>query len=572
MHWIDWTIIAAYLVWIVWDGLRLTKRSQELEGYFLGARSLPWWAVGLSVMATQLSAITMIGTTGQAYADGMRFVQFYYALPLAMIVLSVTLVPFFHRARIYTAYEYLEQRFDARTRALTSLLFLVSRSMALGVVISAPAVVLSVVLGLSVTATALLIALPTAVYTMFGGVQAVTWTDVKQMVLIVGGLIAAVVVLVLGLPDEVGVLQALRIAGSTGRMQTFDFSFDLTNQYTFWSGTIAALFLFCSYFGTDQSQVQRYLTTSTVEAARDSLLMSAYWKIPLQALVLLVGVFMFLFYVFTPGPMLFNRVHEREMREGARAADYAALERRFEEVTASRTAAAVGMARAESAGDGQWLAAAGEEFKSREAEARQIRGEALALVREATADAAYNDVNYVFPTFVTTYMPVGLVGLLIAAIFAAAMSTISAELASLSTATVIDFYRRFYRPVADDAHYLRVSRAATGFWGLFASGIAVWAAELGSLIEVVNRFGSYFYGSILGVFILAIAFPRATPAGAFAGLIGGMVCVGVAATFTPVAFLWHNVTGAVAVVVIGLFVSLFTAARRPDSAGGGQAP
>jgi Na+/proline symporter len=562
MHWIDWAIVGAYLVWIVWDGLRLTKKSKELEGYFLGARSLPWWAVGLSVMATQLSAITMIGTTGQAYADGMRFLQFYYALPIAMIVLSVTLVPFFHRAKIYTAYEYLEQRFDAKVRALTSFLFLVSRSMALGVVISAPAVVLSVVLGLNVTTTALLIALPTAVYTMFGGVQAVTWTDVKQMVLIVGGLLAAVVVLLLGLPDDVSFVQALKIAGATGRMRTFDFSFDLTNQYTFWSGTIAALFLFCSYFGTDQSQVQRYLTTSSVDAARHSLLMSAYWKIPLQALVLLVGVLMFVFYLFTPSPMLFNAVHEREVREGPRAAEYAELERRFEGVTASRTAAASGMARAEAVGDVQMLDVASREFKARETETRAIRTEALDLVRESTGDLTYNDVNYVFPTFIATYMPIGLVGLLIAAIFAAAMSTISAELASLSTATVIDFYRRFIRPVADDAHYLSVSRIATGFWGLFASVVAIWAAELGSLIEVVNKFGSYFYGSILGVFILAIGFPRATATGAFIGLIGGMTAVGFAATFTKVAFLWHNVTGAVAVVVIGLLVSLVTGPAR----------
>jgi Na+/proline symporter len=558
MHPIDWAIVAIYLVWIVWDGLRRTKNSGELEGYFLGGRGIPWWAAGLSVMATQLSAITMIGTTGQAYADGMRFIQFYYALPLAMIVLSATLVPFFHSARVYTAYEYLERRFDAKTRALTSLLFLLSRSMSLGVVISAPAVVLSVVLGLSVTSTALLIALPTVLYTMFGGVQAVTWTDVKQMFLIVGGLLAAVAVLVFSLPDGVGVVQALKIAGATGRMQTFDFTFDLTNQYTFWSGTIAAFFLFCSYFGTDQSQVQRYLTTPTVDEARSSLLMSAYWKIPLQALVLLVGILMFAFYVFTPAPMLFNKVHEQEMREGARADDYAALERRFEEVTASRTAAATGMARADAAGDSQMLAAAGEAFKTSEAEARTLRTEALALVRTTTGDAAYNDVNYVFPTFITTYMPIGIAGLLIAAIFAAAMSTISAELASLSTATVIDFYRRFAKPVASDSHYLTVSRFATGFWGIFSSLVAVWAAELGSLIEVVNRFGSYFYGSILGVFILAIGFPRATATGAFVGLIGGMAAVGVAASFTNVAFLWHNVTGAVAVVVVGMAVSLLT--------------
>jgi Na+/proline symporter len=391
----------------------------------------------------------------------------------------------------------------------------------------------------------------------------VTWTDVKQMGLIVGGLVATAVVLVLALPGDVGVVQALKIAGTSGRMQTFDFSFDLTNRYTFWSGTIAALFLFCSYFGTDQSQVQRYLTTPSVDEARRSLLMSAYWKIPLQALVLLVGVFIFLFYLFTPAPMLFNRVHERQMRDGPRAADYAALERQFEEIAASRTAAATAMARAESSDDAQLLEVASREFKARDVEVAGIRRDALTLVRETTGDAAYNDVNYVFPTFITTYMPIGIVGLLIAAIFAAAMSTIAAELNALSTATVIDFYRRFVRPVADDAHFLGVARLATAFWGVFASVVAVWAANLGSLIEVVNRFGSYFYGSILGVFILAIGFPRANATGAFVGLMAGMAAVGLAATFTPIEFLWHNVTGAVAVVIVGLAVSLVTPAQRP---------
>jgi len=556
MHPIDWTIVAIYLVWIVWDGLRLTKRSHEIEGYFLANRSLPWWAVGLSVMATQLSAITMIGTTGQGYADGMRFLQFYYALPIAMIVLSMTLVPFFHNARVYTAYEYLERRFDAKTRAFTSLLFLLSRSMSLGVVISAPAVVLAVVMGISVTNTVLLIALPTAVYTMFGGVQAVTWTDVKQIVLIVFGLVAVMVALVLALPADVTITRALRLAGATGRLQTFDFSFDLSNPYTFWSGTIAALFLFCSYFGTDQSQVQRYLTARSVDEARGSLLMSAYWKIPLQALVLLVGVFVFVFYLFAPSPMLFNRVHEGELRDGPRAGDFAALERRFSVASAARREAGLALAQADEAGDAGRVAEAGEAFKAREAEVRAIRSEALALVRETTGDATYSDVNYVFPTFVMTHLPIGLVGLLIAAIFAAAMSTIAAEMASLSAATVIDFYRRFVRREADDRHYLRVSKLATGFWGLFASGVAVWAAELGSLIEVVNRFGSFFYGSILGVFILAVGFPRATGTGAFVGLIAGMASVAWAANFTSVAFLWHNVIGAVAVVMAGMAVSL----------------
>jgi Na+/proline symporter len=386
-------------------------------------------------------------------------------------------------------------------------------------------------------------------------VQAVTWTDVKQMVLITFGLFAAVVVLIMALPQEVSIVQALSLAGSTGRMQTFDFSFDLTNQYTFWSGTIAALFLFCSYFGTDQSQVQRYLAAKSIDEARGSLLMSAYWKIPLQALVLLVGVFMFVFYLFTPAPMLFNKVHEQELREGPRAADYTALEGRFAVAADARKTAGLALAAADAGEDASGLAAARAAFTAGEALVRSVRNEALAMVREATGDRTYNDVNYVFPTFITTYMPVGLVGLLIAAILAAAMSTISAELASLSTATVIDFYRRFARPEADDRHYLRVSRLATGFWGLFASGVAVWAAELGSLIEVVNRFGSFFYGSILGVFILAVVFRRATANGAFVGLLAGMASVAWAANYTSVAFLWHNVIGAVVVVLVGMAVS-----------------
>jgi Na+/proline symporter len=400
---------------------------------------------------------------------------------------------------------------------------------------------------------------------MFGGVQAVAWTDVKQMVLIVGGLLASVVVLVLGLPDEVSLPQALRIAGSTGHLQTFDFTFDVTNQYTFWSGTIAALFLFLSYFGTDQSQVQRYLTTPDVDQARESLLMSAYWKIPLQALVLLVGVLMFLFYVFQPSPMLFNPVHERQLREGGRAAEYSTVEGRFQEADRARQSAAVAFAAAQDTSDSAALAAAGERFKQAQADVRAVRDDAIALVRDITGDRTYTDVNYVFPTFVLTQMPIGLVGLLIAAIFAAAMSTIAGELSALSTATVMDFYRRFLRPTATDRHFLLVSRTATMFWGIFASAIAVWAAELGSLIEVVNKFGSYFYGSILGVFILAVAFPRATANGAFVGLMAGMASVGAVSAFTATAFLWLNVVGAVAVVAAGMAVSAVDPARRRSS-------
>jgi SSS family transporter len=564
MHWIDWGILAGFMAWIVYDGLKRTKDSQELDGYFLAKRSIPWWAAGISVMATQLSAITMIGTTGQGYNDGLRFIQFYFGLPLAMVVLSLTVVPFFYNSGVYTAYEYLERRFDAKTRAFTSLLFLLSRGMSCGAVVAAPAVVLSLVLGLDVTSTSLLIAAPAVLYTMFGGVQAVTWTDVKIMGLIVFGLFAVITAAVAGFPDGVGLADGFSIAAATGRLRTFDFSFDLTNQYTFWSGTIAAFFLFCSYFGTDQSQVQRYLTAKSVDEARHSLLMSGYWKIPLQALVLVLGVLVFVFYVFNPPPLIFSSTATERLNGGARAA-YTALEQDHTAALERRREAATELARARHAADAPQEAAARERVRTESAALDQLRRRARELVRASTGDAAFDDVNYVIPTFILQQLPVGLVGLLILAILLAATDTIAGELNSLSTATVIDFYRRWVRPVAPDSHYLMVSKAATAAWGVFACVVAVWAAELGSLIEVVNRIGSFFYGSLLGVFILAIGFRRATGNGACVGLLAGMASVAAAAAFTPVAFLWHNVIGAVVVVVVGLAVSELQRPVAPDA-------
>jgi Na+/proline symporter len=574
MHTVDWIVVGAYLVWIVWDGLRRTKDADKVEGYFLANRSLPWWAVGLSVMATQLSAITLVGTTGQGYADGMRFVQFYFGLPVAMIILSVTLVPFFYRARVYTAYEYLEKRFDLKTRTLASILFLLSRGMSCGVIIAAPAVILSIMLGWNLTLTILAIGLPTVLYTMAGGVQAVTWTDVKQMAVIVGGLVAAVAALILGLPSDVSVADALHVAGAAGRMNTVDFTFDVRQTYTFWSGLLGGLFLMLSYFGCDQSQVQRYLTAKSVDEGRHSLLMSAFFKIPLQALVLLAGVLVFVFYLFNQPPMLFNRVHAETIERSGRASDFRALEAEFAQAFEVRRSASSALASAE--GDEQ-RAQARASFLAANNELKAVRARAAGLVREIAGDERYRDftgdtpgpdVNYVFPTFVTTRLPVGLVGLMIAAIFAAAMSSIAAELNSLATASVIDIYRRILRPAKTDAHYLVVSKLATAFWGIFACVVAVFAAGLGSLIEVVNRFGSFFYGSLLGVFVLALVFRRATGHGAFVGLLAGMALVATVA-FHPstrsISFLWHNPIGVVGVVVAGLAVSNLTPRRSGAS-------
>lgn len=584
MHGLDWAIVAAYLIYIVYDGLRLTKKSNEVEGYFLANRSLPWWAVGLSVMATQLSAITMVGTTGQAYADGMRFVQFYFGLPFAMVILCLTVVPFFYRAKVYTAYEYLEKRFDAKTRALASFCFLVQRALSCGVIIAAPSVILSLVLGWNELTTILVMGLTTTIYTMFGGVQAVTWTDVKQMVVIFVGLSVCLYIIVSKFPAGVSLGEAVELAGATGRLKMVDTSFNAKETYTLWSGLIGGMFLALSYFGCDQSQVQRFLTAKSVSQGRTSLLMSAFIKIPMQLLILFIGVMVFVFYQFNAPPLIFKADDRAKVEQSA---EYKQLEQEYAQAFDKRQRAAKKFS-ALSGGENRenqllmrealegklifeqevlpvaTLRAMGavgdqssekEQFLAANKDMNEIRKRTGDFVRQTTGKP-FNDVNYVFPTFVTTYMPPGVIGLIIAAIFAAAMSSISAELASLSTATVIDFYRRHFRTEAPDAHYLTVSKWVTGFWGVFACIVALYAGRLGSLIEVVNKFGSYFYGSLLGVFVLAIGTKRATGRGAFWGLIAGVGAVFVVDRFWPISFLWYNLIGCVVVVVVGMLLSL----------------
>src|SRR5437899_816281 len=318
----DWIVVVAYITWIIVDGLRRSKGTDKVDGYFLANRSLPWWAVGLSVMATQMSAVTIVGTTGLGYLTGLRFVQFYFGLPLAMVILSLTVVPFFTRARVYTAYEYLERRFDVRVRSLTSFLFLVGRAASLGVTLAAPAVVMSAILGWTLPVTVLVICVPMIVYTTLGGVQAVAWTDVKQMFIVVFGMLAAVGILLNVILQQVGLTQALGLAGASGRLHAIDFNVNLTERYTFWSGMIGGLFLMLSYFGCDQSQVQRYLSAKSVDEARQGLMISAYLKIPLQLLILFTGVLVFVFYLFQTPPMLFNHAYDERVAVSERAADY----------------------------------------------------------------------------------------------------------------------------------------------------------------------------------------------------------------------------------------------------------
>lgn len=459
----------------------------------------------------------------------------------------------------------LEKRFDAKTRTLTSFFFLLSRGLGVGVIIAAPAVILSIILGWNEIFTILAIGLTTTFYTMFGGIQAVTWTDVKQMILIFIGLGVAFFVILSNFPEGVSFTDGLSLAGANGKLTTIETKFDLTEKYTIWSGLIAALFLFLSYFGCDQSQVQRYLTAKSVDEGRTSLLMSAFLKIPLQAMILLIGVMVFVFYQFQTPPMIF-KANDAEKAKTANSVEYTRIENEYNLAHSDRNKAAILYVKSQKQGSKAEVEASKTEYVSASKAFLDKRKEAKEFVKKTNNDESFNDVNYVFPTFIIKYMPMGLVGLLIAAIFAAAMSSISSELNSLATASTIDFYRRHFKPNGTDRDYVLFGRLATFIWGVFACIVAYFATDLGSLIEVVNTFGSYFYGSILGVFVLAIGVKRARARGAFWGLLIGMTFIGVFSNYTDIAFLWFNVVGCVVTVIAGYLISL-TDTSKPNSNG-----
>jgi len=551
---LDWGIFALYFVGVVSFALYQSRKNEGVEGYFLANRRLPWWAIGLSVMATQASAITFIGTTGQAFDSGMEFVQFYLAIPFAMVVLSAVFVPIFYRARVFTAYEYLEQRFDAKTRSLAGFLFLLSRGMGAGIILYAPAIVLSVILGWDERVTIMVMAVVTVAYTMVGGITAVIWTDVVQMLMVFGGIALAMVMLFTNLPDGVGMADVAYIGGIQEMWRTVYLSWDPTNTYTLWSGLFGGFFLFLAYFGTDQSQVQRYLTASSLKDARLSLIFTAFLKVPMQLLILSIGVLLFVFYHFEKPPLVFSPAEVAAVEASSLAGEFRALEREQEWVHGERRGATLEMleGRQEGADVHSW------EERIREYDHRlaELRDEAKGLVTEVRGTAS-NDVNYVFPSYIIRYIPAGLLGLLIAVIFAAAMSSLDSEITALSSATIIDFYKRWFRPDATDAHYLMVSRLSTMGWGVFAFGVALYAGQLGSLIEAVNQIGSFFYGSLLGVFLLAFFVPGARGTGAFMGLLAGMASVFVVSITTDISWLYYNVVGAGVVVLVGWSLSLF---------------
>jgi SSS family transporter len=548
----DWAVLIASLVSIVAYGLYRSRGSNTVDRYLLAGRTMPWYAMALSIMATQASAVTFISTTGQSYIDGMRFVQFYFGLPIAMVIICSTAVPIFHRTKVYTAYEYLENRFDSKTRALASLIFLAQRGLSAGLTIYAPAIVLSVILGWPERVTTLIMGMTVVTYTALGGIKAVTWSDVQQMFVIFLGLIASLITVFMLLPHEVSFGDAVYLAGAAGRLNAVTTNFSWTDNYNVWSGLLGGTFLFLSYFGCDQSQVQRYLTGKSVTASRLSLLFNAVAKIPMQFFILFIGAMVFVFYLFAPPPLLFEKAQLDRIQSNAQ---YSQVARSFEAGVNERRAAALALAAAHRDRDALTEAREIAAYRTAQSDVDAAHARAEKLVEQSGGEKGFKDTNYIFLTFVTRYLPVGLVGLVIAVIFAATMSASSGEINSLATVTLVDIYRRHIRPHASDHHYVLASRVATLFWGAYAVIFAGWGKKLGSLIVAVNIVGSLFYGSLLGCFVLAFGFRRVRGTAAFIGMLAGEAAIFSAFLFTSISWLWYNVIGCGVVVVTGLAIT-----------------
>jgi Na+/proline symporter len=550
---LDWFVMIATVIAIPSFGLWRGRGSKTVNQYLLAGKTMPWYAMGLSIMATQASAITFIATTGQAYVDGMRFVQFYFGLPIAMVILSATAVPIFHRSGVYTAYEYLERRFDSKTRALAAVVFLIQRGVAVGLAIYAPAIVMSVIFGWPDHITTLVIGIVCVIYTTTGGIPAVTWTDVMQMSIIFSGLILGLITVVSLMPHGIGFTDAVYLAGTVGKLNAVDLHFDPNNRYNLWSGLIGGSFLALGYFGCDQSQVQRYLTGKSVAQSRIGLLFNAMAKVPMQFFILFVGAMVFVFYLFIQPPMLFQRA---AMKTISSQPEYAGLQRSFDDAWQRRKTAAEDVSVARRNDDEQRMRSSVEQYRAAEKDLNTARQKGAKLYEKASGSDGFNDTNYIFLSFVTRYFPAGVVGLVIAVIFTAAMSSSSGELNSLAAVSVMDLYRRHFRPEASDRHYLMISRIFTGLWGAWAVIFAQFAKNLGSLVEAVNWVGSFFYPVLLGAFILAFFFHRVRGSAAFWAMLAGEASILLCFFFTKIAFLWYNVIGTIIVVLFGVLFSI----------------
>ena len=565
---LDWGVMIGTLTAIVAYGVYMTRRVDNVKSYLLGDRDLKWWTIGLSVMATQASAITFLSTPGQAYNDGLGFAQFYFGLPLAMVILCIFVLPIYYRLNVYTAYEYLEGRFNLKVRTLTAVLFLIQRGLAAGITIYAPAIILSTILGWSLNLTILIIGAVVIFYTVLGGTKAVSVTQKQQMIVILLGMFAAGVVVVMKLPEGVGVGEALGVAGSLGKLQVVDTEFDINDRYNLWSALLGGTFLFLSYFGTDQSQVQRYLSGKSLTESRLGLLFNGIFKVPMQFMVLFVGILVFVFFLFVAPPVHFNSANLDRLRASQYAGELTALEQRYEVANARNEIAAADLVAALDGDDDARTQTATAEMQRTLALRREIATAVDALIERNDPEAITEDRDYVFITFITNYLPVGLVGLLLAVIFSAAMSSTSSELNALATTSLVDIYSRSLFPGRTDEHYLTMSKWLTIGWGVVALGFASVANLFDNLIQAVNIIGSLFYGVILGVFVVAFFFGRVGPRAVFrAALIGeafvAFAFIGNAVGWFDLAYLWLNLIGCVLTVVFA--VALRGLDERPQT-------
>lgn len=555
MSLVDWIVLALTIIGIAAYGMWKSRGQKNLESYFRGDNSMPWYTVGLSIMATQASAITFLSAPGQAYTDGMRFVQYYFGLPLAMILISAVFIPIYHRLKVYTAYEFLENRFDLKTRTLAAFLFLIQRGLAAGLTIYAPSIILSSILGWNIYLTNAITGGVVILYIFSGGTKAVSYTQLTQMAVILGGMLIAGYMIVKMLPEGVGFQDALVIGGQLGHMNVIDFTFDLTEKYNIWSGIIGGFFLALSYFGTDQSQVGRYITGKSVAQIRFGLLFNGAVKIPMQFFILLTGILLLAFYQFEKPPVFFNHTEIVKLEQSPSAGQYADIKAAYDTLHTRKQEAAMALLEAVRNDDEAGASKLSGEMRRQSSDMEELRNQTRALIKSNDPLADTNDTNYIFLDYITRFLPAGLVGLLIAVIFCASMSSTSSELNALASTTVVDIYKRSIRKHSTERQDLKVSKIATILWGLYAIGVANLASELGSLIEAVNVLGSLFYGTILGIFLVAFFMKRIKGNAVFAAAIVSEAVVIFCYLTTELTFLWFNLLGCALVMVLSWIFS-----------------
>jgi Na+/proline symporter len=549
----DWIVMLSTLFGIVAYGVWKTRKSTDIHGYLRGGNTMGWAVIGLSVMATQASAITFISTPGQAYENGMAFVQNYFGLPLALIIVSAVFIPIYYRLNVFTAYEYLEKRFDLNTRLLAAFLFLVQRGLAAGITIYAPAIILSAALGWNLTFTILFVGFLVIIYTVSGGTKAVSLTQKWQMGVIMAGMFIAFFTILSKFPEGVGMTEGLEIAGAMNRLNIVDFSFDLDVRYTFWSGITGGLFLALSYFGTDQSQVQRYLGGKSVKESRLGLMFNALLKIPMQFFILLCGIMVFVFFQFQQHQVLFDQASVNLIQNSEYAEEFQKVEDKHQANYVEKQNAIQGYLSAKE-GDKEYAKSELLKYDDKE---KEIRNEAKDVVRKAFPGNDAKDSDYVFLSFILNYLPKGLVGLLLAVIISAAMSSTSGELNALGTTTMIDFYKRLLKKKGSERYYVNASKIITAIWGFIAIGFALVANLLENLIEAVNILGSLFYGTILGIFIVAFFLRRVGAFAVFyAAIVAELLVIGVFFFYSDViAYLWLNVIGCFLVILLSTLIN-----------------